>query len=276
MKRSTSFFCMACLVILLLTPSPVAAEPDVRGGEPARLAKILSLSPVPPAFPARDFLPVLQSDDWGGGEGEGDDDGWDAWGGDDDLGFGEETPEAGTGSKASPSGGGWIGMHRIGLDVGGFIPLAEKREAYSPAEMAGIFFGYNLTDAGPVITGEVRLLQAYTRSNNQDEGFNVSTFLFMGRHDVLLHLLPGTWGFSLYGFLGLGLVLEASSSKSDSPTEGGDPGTYVGVLVDGGVGAWLNLGGSVDLLFRMELNLVPVTENVPVFLAGQAGLQYRF
>jgi hypothetical protein len=166
---------------------------------------------------------------------------------------------------------------RIGIEGGGFLPFGEKEESYNSGEMAGFFFGFGLGDiiSGLTITNELRLIQGYATSSPEDEKYDLTSFFFIVRDDLLFHFFPENRGFNFYYFLGIGMAIELWSSDEDGVRLEEDSGTGLGLLIDTGFGAWVNISGPLDLVLRLEANIVPVTKNVPFFMVGQIGLQIK-
>lgn len=237
--------------------------------------------------------------DWGwGDEGEsepatpapapqpGDDSGWGSgWGegeGQEGLGEGEPAPFPGEEEvDTAPSGPvrEWVRDVRIGIEFGAFLPFGAEKEAFETGELGGVLFGFGLPSIleGVVITNELRVLGGYTLSKEQETGFDVKTTLFLFKDDLLFHFLPRGRGFGLYAFVGIALALENSSAEKDLLTSTDERSeSFTQFLVDGGLGAWITLSGPVDLLLRLEFDLVPMADNVPFFAVGQVGLQVRF
>ncbi len=267
---------LACTISLLFSALAAAEDPSGSASHATDLVRFLDAPGPCGLLRTEGFQAALQEDGWGREEDGGRaSEGWNPWGREEERGW-IETPapdDAGPGEPQAPKA--WSGRLRIGLALGGFLPFAEKEESFGPAETAGVFFGYPLADAGLRLSCEIRLLQGYVSSTDQAGGFDVETFLFMAKHDVLLHLVSGAKGFGFFGFAGLGGGLEFSTSRRtlDSGKEERDAGTHGALLLDAGIRCRLAIGGSVDLVFRLELNVAPVTNNVPVFLAGEIGLQ---
>ena len=157
--------------------------------------------------------------------------------------------------------------------------MGAKEEAFNTGQMAGLLVGFALPPfiQGITITTEIRLLEGTTSSWNQESGHDVSAFLVVLKNDYLVHFLPRHTSFNLFYFLGLSFGLETASAKRATTTgTEKDSGTAVWFVIDTGLGAWVNLGGPVDLLLRLEFNLVPVSKNVGFFVVGTAGIQVKF
>ncbi|MHC5036849.1 MAG: hypothetical protein ACYTHM_06020 [Planctomycetota bacterium] len=168
---------------------------------------------------------------------------------------------------------------RIGLEAGGFIPFGEKEEAFNTGLMGGVFAGFGLPTLiqGLTITSELSLLAGMT-SSEQEGGIEVSSTIVMVRDDFLFHFFPNEKSFNLYYFIGISFGYEMTSA--DSPASSGtgtetDSGTAVWFLFDTGLGSWVNLGGPVDLILKIDFNLVPITDNIPFFIVGQVGIQVK-
>lgn len=169
---------------------------------------------------------------------------------------------------------------RIGLEFGGFAPLGAKEEGYSAGGIAGVFFGFGLPRflGDLTVTSEIRLLGGTTSSTGQEAGYDVDTTLIFIKDDYLLHFFPRKRAFNAWWFVGLCLALEMSEATREvSPgvTESTSE-TFPGFLIDTGFGAWINLGGPIDLLFKLEFNFVPMSKNVSFFTVGEIGIQARF
>lgn len=169
---------------------------------------------------------------------------------------------------------------RIGIELGGFMPMGEKEQGYAAGGMFGAFFGFGLPPflGGLTVTSEIRLLGGMTSSDQTDitdgTGYEVSTTLFLIKDDYLIHFFPRSRGFNLWWFVGLCVGIEMSEATDVAGKAVSE--TFPGFLIDTGFGAWVNLGGPVDLLFKLEFNLVPMSKNVPFFTVGEMGLQVRF
>ncbi|MCU0723421.1 MAG: hypothetical protein MUC63_07380, partial [Planctomycetes bacterium] len=87
------------------------------------------------------------------------------------------------------------------------------------------------------------------------------------------HFFPESKAFNVHWFLGISLGIERTTATKGS-TE--TTSTDVWFLADTGFGAWLNLAGPLDLILRLEFDVIPVTKNVPFYAVGLIGLQARF
>jgi hypothetical protein len=223
------------------------------------------------------------------GEGKKGDGGWgeESWGEEGassgtEPGAGEgegEGPETGEGGREEDTGPtvNYARKTRIGLEIGGFLPMGAKEAPYSTGQFAGLFLGFSLGSLP--FTTEVRFIEGYTTSTDQEKGFDMTTILVGGRLDFLLHFMPKSQSFNLFFFLGAGAVVEMSSGTGEDPVSGkslSESGTYPGFLVDAGLGAWFSLSGSIDLFLRLEFDLIPVSQNVSYFGLGEIGLQMKF
>ena len=214
-----------------------------------------------------------ESGDWGSG--------WDEGGGQPEtepgtgpVEEGEEPVEEGT----SPNQARKL---RIGLEAGGFVPLGAKEEEYATGQFGGLFLGFGLPPllGDLTITSELRLIGGRTTSTDQVKGFDMSTTLVGIRDDFLVHFLPRNKTLNLFLFVGVGLAAEMSTGEGVDPVLGStlnEKATYVGFLADAGLGAWITVVSSVDLFLRLEIDFIPMTNNVPFFMVGEAGLQVRF
>ncbi|MHC5036850.1 MAG: hypothetical protein ACYTHM_06025 [Planctomycetota bacterium] len=174
----------------------------------------------------------------------------------------------------------WAKKTRIGLAFGGFLPFGAKEEAYGVGGMGGPFLGFALPPllGNLTVTDELRLLIGQTSSMEQETGYDVTTLMIFVKNDLLFHFMPNSKGFNLYFFLGVGFALEMSSATKENTATGeteDDSGTFPGFIVDTGFGSWVNIGGPVDLILKLEFNLVPVTKNVPFFAVGEVGIQIK-
>ncbi|MHC4600161.1 MAG: hypothetical protein ACYS47_14265 [Planctomycetota bacterium] len=167
---------------------------------------------------------------------------------------------------------------RIGIDGGIFLPFGQKEEEFTTSGIGGIFLGFGLPPflGSLTVTSEIHLQGGVTSSEGQTGGFDVSTTLLLGKFDLLFHFMPTNPKFNLYYFLGLAVGFEMSKADPSSGTGTGETGNYPGFLIDTGLGAWLNLGGPVDLILKLEFNFIPMSENVPFFVTGGMGLQVKF
>ena len=218
------------------------------------------------------------------GGGEGGKDWGDDWGGED----WEEEPgdEPGPVDRPrdleDPSGPrvSYARKTRIGIDGGLFLPFGGDEE-YNVSGLGGVVLGFGLPPflGNLVVTCEVHIGGAFTSSDQEGAtattGFEVDTKLILGKYDVLFHFMPTNQKFNLYYFLGLAVGYEMSDS-TDKATDVTASESYPGFLVDTGLGAWLNLGGPVDLVLKLEFNLIPMSQNVQFFATGQAGIQVKF
>jgi hypothetical protein len=193
----------------------------------------------------------------------------------------ETTARAADGSDAGPLGGTvWAKKTRIGVGFGGLLPFGEKEESFDTGFLGGVHLGFGLPSliGGLTVTMEVRLLGGTTSSTGQTDGFDVSAIVFMAKDDLLFHFFPRQKSFNIYYFLGLSLGYESTSAKRTLAGGGTESksDTALWFLVDTGFGAWIGLADAVDLVLKFEFNLVPVTENVPFFVVGEAGVQVKF
>jgi hypothetical protein len=215
----------------------------------------------------------------GGGEG-GEDGGWGEPGGWTDEPGGDTEPAPPTRGEI-PYGGprvSYARKTRIGIDGGLFLPLGHKKEEYDTSGIGGVFLGFGLPPflGSLTVTSEVHIGAAFTSSTQTATGYDVSTNLILGKFDLLFHFMPNSQKFNLYYFLGLAVGYEMSTASPSSGVGADVSEGYPGFLVDTGLGAWLNLGGPVDLILKMEFNFIPMSENVPYFVTGQAGIQVKF
>jgi hypothetical protein len=190
-----------------------------------------------------------------------------------------ETPGPGGDFGRAEKGEIWAKKFRIGVEGGGFLPFGAE-ESFEGGGTGGVFAGFGLPTLidGVTITSEVRALFAATESPDQDTGFDVSSMIFMFKKDFLFHFFPTNRAFDLYFFVGLGVGYERTEAEPGSAGSGLEDESNAGMwfLADGGFGAWINLGGPVDLVLKLEFNLIPVTDNVPFFAVGEGGFQVKF
>ncbi len=214
-----------------------------------------------------------------GGEDSGWGEGWEEGEGWQETGPADVPVEAQEEDAPSPARREWVQDTRIGIEFGAFLPFGAKKEAFDTGELGGVFLGFGLPPIiEPIsITNELRVLGGYTLSEEQDTGYDVTTILFLLKDDLLFHFFPQGRSLDIYVFVGLSFALESSSASRTLGTETEEEsGTFPGFLVDAGFGAWITLSGPVDLLLRLEFDLVPMSDNVPFFAVGQAGIQVRF
>jgi hypothetical protein len=197
----------------------------------------------------------------------------------------EEEPAEETLKPARPKDQGppvaWARKTRIGLEAGGLLPLSAKEVKFDTGQAAGLFLGFDLPEllGGLALTSELRLVEAYTTSSGQEDGFDVTSILVGARVDLLLHLLPMTKAFNAFFFLGVGAVFESSSAEGVDEVSGdpiSDSSSDQGFLMDAGLGAWLNLFDPLDLFLRVEIDLIPVSGNMSAFAAVELGVQVKF
>jgi|GEM_PF-2026983 len=164
---------------------------------------------------------------------------------------------------------------RIGLEFGAFLPFGEKEDSFSTGIVGGAFFGFGLPDLieGVTLSDELRVLGGQTRSEEQDSGHDVSAILLLFRNDILFHFFPQKSDFNLCFFFGASVGYESVSADREGDF---DSDSALWFAVQGGFGVWVGLGGPVDLVLKIEIDLIPVTDNVPVFALGEAGIQVRF
>jgi hypothetical protein len=177
-------------------------------------------------------------------------------------------------------GAAWARKTRIGFSGGAFLPFGAKEESFGTGGTGGIVLGFGLPPLieGITITSELRIQVALTESGEQSGGFDVQSTLLLFKKDFLFHFFPYEKAFNLFAFVGVGAGYEMTSADPTDPASAldGDSESAFWFLADGGFGAWVNLGGPVDLVLKLEFNFIPVTENVPFFVVGEGGLQVKF
>jgi hypothetical protein len=169
---------------------------------------------------------------------------------------------------------------RIGLEGGLFLPLGAKEENFNTSGAGGVALGFGLPPLidGLTITSEIRVLGARTSSKDQAGGFDVSSTLVLLKGDFLFHFFPNDGKFNLFAFVGIGGGYESATAEPGTSGSGlqEDSDSGMWFLAQGGLGTWINLGGPIDLVLKLEFNLIPTSDNVPFFIMGEGGLQLRF